>query len=280
MRMRRSIFAAVVAALLAGVLGAAQPAQAAIVGAGPPPSSMAALGDSITRGFDACGYYVDCTYRSWSTGFESDLGSHFERIAAVRPAIIGHEHNDAKTGATSADLAGQVSTAVGQQVQYVAVLMGANDACTDSEATMTPVATYRARVDAALARIKSGLPGARVFLASIPNVYRLWQVEHTNWKALGVWAAAGICQSLLAHASSAAAADEARRQRVRARVVDFNTQLTQACAAYGSNCRFDGNAVFGYPFAASEVSEWDYFHPNVYGQRALADVSYRAGFAW
>lgn len=276
MRTRLTLVAAAVAALVA----VTQPAHAAIAGAGSPPSSMAALGDSITRGFDACGYYVDCTYRSWSTGFESGLGSHYERIAAINPAIIGNEYNDAKTGATSADLGGQAATAVGQRVGYVTVLMGANDACTSSEATMTPVATYRSRVDAALAQLKSGLPSVRVFLASIPDVYRLWQVEHTNWKALSVWAGADICQSLLANASSTSAADEARRQRVRTRVADFNTQLAQACAAYGSNCRFDGNAVFRYPFAASEVSEWDYFHPNVYGQRALAVTTYRAGFAW
>jgi hypothetical protein len=63
-------------------------------------------------------------------------------------------------------------------------------------------------------------------------------------------------------------------------VVDFNTQLAQACAAYGSNCVFDRNAVFNYPFALSQISGWDYFHPNTSGQAVLAQVSYAAAFNW
>ena len=34
----------------------------------PPPTSMASMGDSITRGFNACGFFVDCPSRSFSTG--------------------------------------------------------------------------------------------------------------------------------------------------------------------------------------------------------------------
>ena len=67
------------------------------------------------------------------------------------------------------------------------------------------------------------------------------------------WALFGICQSMLANPTSTAAADVARRDRVRQRVVDFNAQLAQACAAYGPNCDFDDNAVFNYPFAFAVV---------------------------
>ncbi len=85
---------------------------------------------------------------------------------------------------------------------------------------------------------------------------------------------------MLANPTSTAQADVDRRTRVRQRVIDFNTQLAQACVAYGANCHFDGNAVFNYPFVLSEVSTWDYFHPNTTGQRSLASVSYAAGFNW
>jgi hypothetical protein len=30
----------------------------------------------------------------------------------------------------------------------------------------------------------------------------------------------------------------------------------------------------------SQVSSWDYFHPNTSGQQVLASVSYAAGFGW
>lgn len=115
---------------------------------------------------------------------------------------------------------------------------------------------------------------------SIPDIKRLWEVGRTNAVARTVWSLFGICQSMLANPSSTSASDMARRDRVRQRVIDYNTQLAQACAAYGPNCVFDNNAVFNYPFTLSHVSSRDYFHPNASGQAVLASVSYAAGFNW
>jgi lysophospholipase L1-like esterase len=272
----RSLLTATVAGLLA-VLVLASPASAAATA---PPNSMASLGDSITRGFNACGWYVDCTSRSFSTGSYAGVNSHYLRILAVNPAIYGKNFNDARSGAKAVDMAGQAQTAVGQGVQYVTLLIGANDACTATESAMTSVATFRAQIDAALNTVKGGLPATRVFVASIPDIKRLWQVGSASSSARLAWSLFGICQSMLANPTSTAAADVARRDRVRQRVVDFNGQLAQACVAYGANCLFDNNAVFGYPFVLSQISTWDYFHPNTSGQTALAQVSYAAGFNW
>lgn len=245
-----------------------------------PPNSMAGLGDSITRAFNACGWYYDCTSRSWSTGSYSGVNSHYRRILAVNPAISGKNYNDARSGAKMTDLAGQAGTAASQGVQYVTIEMGANDACTSSESTMTSVGTYRSQMDAALARLKSGVPNAKVFIGSVPDIKRLWYIGKDSSDAVNTWNAFGICQSMLANPRSTAQADEDRRNRVRQRVIDFNTQLAQACLNYGANCKFDGNALFSYQFVLSQVSAWDYFHPNTTGQKVLADVSYRAGFNW
>lgn len=273
-------FARTSLALAAGIVVSLLPATPAAADPGPPPSSMASMGDSITRGFNASGWYSDSPSRSFSTGTDSVVNSHYRRILAVNPAISGKNFNDGKSGAKASDMAGQANTAVSQNVQYVTILIGANDACTSSEASMTSIATYRAQIDSALATLKSGLPNAKVALMSVPNVWRLWEVGHVSSSARNTWSLFGICQSLLANSNSTAQADVDRRARVRQRVVDFNTSLAQACAAYGANCDFDGNAVFNYPFVLSQVSTWDYFHPNRSGQAVLATVSYAAGFNW
>ena len=272
----RTLLSAGVAGLLAVVVLASPAAAAATA----PPNSMASLGDSITRGFNACGWYIDCTSRSFSTGSYTGVNSHYLRILAVNPAIYGRNFNDARSGAKAVDMTGQAKTAVGQGVQYVTLLIGANDACTSSESSMTPVATFRAQIDAALNTLKAGLPAAQVFVASIPDIKRLWQIGSVSSSARTAWSLFGICQSMLANPTSTATADVDRRDRVRARVVDFNGQLAQACALYGANCLFDNNAVFGYPFVLSQISTWDYFHPNTTGQTVLAQVSYAAGFNW
>lgn len=260
--------------LLSGVVAA--PSANAQLAA---PNSMASLGDSITRAFNACGWYSDCTSRSWSTGSDTVVNSHARRIRAVNPSFTS-AYNDAVSGARANAMAGQAATAVSQGVEYVTMEIGANDACTSSESTMTPVATFRSQIDSALNTLKSGLPNARVFIGSVPDIKRLWFIGKDNGTARFYWSLGSICQSMLANPTSTAQADEDRRNRVRQRVIDFNTQLAQACAAYGANCKFDNNTIFNYPFVLSQVSGWDYFHPNQEGQRVLAQASYAAGFNW
>jgi lysophospholipase L1-like esterase len=263
---------AATAALLLNSPAAADP--------GPAPASMATLGDSISRGFNACGWFSECVSRSWSTGDNATVDSHYLRIRAKNSAITGHVYNDARTGAASADIVGQAQTAAGQRAQYVTVLIGANDACAGSESAMTPTATFRSRIDGALAALRSGVPGVRVLVVSVPDLKRLWFIGKDNSSARSAWSTFGICKSMLANPTSTSAADTARRDRVRQRVIEYNGALAASCAAFGANCRFDGNAAFNYPFALNQVTTWDYFHPNAEGQRVLAAISYAQGFGW
>lgn len=245
----------------------------------PIPSSMAGLGDSITRGFNACAYYLDCPERSWSTGVDANVNSHYLRILAKNPAISGKGYNDARTGARMVDLDRQAQSAVAQGVAYVTILMGANDACTSTEASMTPVSTYRSQLEQAMATLTAGLPTASILVVSVPDIGRLWYIGKDSFRIRNTWDTLNVCQSMLANPGSTAPADMDRRRRVRQRVVDYNAVLAGVCATH-AHCRFDGNALFNYPFTLDLVSQWDYFHPNAVGQRVVAEVSYRAGFGW
>lgn len=142
---------------------------------------------------------------------------------------------------------------------------------------MTPVSTFSTQFQDAMARLAAGLPDTRVYVASIPNIKRLWYIGKDSWAARTAWSTYGICQSMLARPRSGDQADVDRRARVKQRVVDYNTALAGVCATYVT-CRFDGNAVFDYDFSLNQVSGWDYFHPNTAGQAALASVTWRTSF--
>jgi lysophospholipase L1-like esterase len=238
------------------------------------PKSMAGLGDSITRAADVCCWYGDHPAQSWSTGsYRYDgINSHYERLVAAGPAITGHEYNDAVSGAKARDLGSQVSNAVAQKVDYVTILMGANDLCASSTSTMTSTTDFANQVNSALASLHQGLPNAHIFISSIPNIYQLWSVLHTNWLARLVWSTAHICQSMLASTNT-----ETQRQQVVARELAFNQILAQACSQY-ANCRWDANATYNYKFSTSQVSTLDYFHPSLSGQAALAQLTWNASW--
>lgn len=281
MRVRPLVVVALAIALF--VAAASVPtASARYGGAGslPLPTSMAALGDSITTGYNACGRFEDCPERSWSTGDDPAVRSHYQRLLAISPGIEGHATNLARAGAKVDDLTRQATEAVADNPNYVTILIGANDACTSSEATMTPVTDFRAHLDEGMDVLRAGLPKTRVLIVSIPDLLRLWEVEHRDRTAQLVWFVGSICQSMLENARAVDPDNTARRERVRQRVVDYNEQLREACAAYGPLCRFDDGAVFAHPFEAGDVSSWDAFHPDESGQAVLADVSNTAGYRW
>ena len=242
------------------------------------PSTMASTGDSITRAFNTSWFpFIDNPAASWSTGTTASVNSHYSRLLLLNPAIRGHNLNDAKSGAKMADLAGQMQTAAGQKVQYVTALMGGNDLCTSTVGAMTSVDTFRNQFTAAMNAVKTGLPSAQVYVASIPNAYHLWELFKDNSSARNTWAAFKVCQSLLAYPLSTAAADVTRRAAVQQRNADFNTVLHEVCVAY-VQCHFDGNLVFNTVFATSDITTRDYFHPSLAGQAKLAAVTWAAGY--
>src|SRR5215211_1307091 len=115
--------------LIAVTAAAVSLATPSIASAAPPlPSSIAGIGDSITRAADVCCWYGDHPAQSWSTGggaFDG-ISSHYERIRALKPGIYGHNYNDARSGARMRDAVGQAEAAVAQRARYVTILMGAN----------------------------------------------------------------------------------------------------------------------------------------------------------
>jgi PKD repeat protein len=264
--------------LVSLLVGLALPSIAAA--ADPPlPGSMAAVGDSISQAASTGGSLgADAPQNSWSTGTSSTVNSHYLRLLAAGAPIGGQNHNRSVSGAKMADLDGQMASVVGLQPDYVTVLIGGNDLCTDSVTQMTSVATFRAQFETALSRVMAGT-SANVYVVSIPNVYQLWNLFKGNFWARFIWSTAGICQSLLANPTSTQTADVQRRDTVRQRNIDYNAQLAQVCALYAARCRTDGNAAFNTVFTTADVSG-DYFHPSVSGQAKLAAVSWAAGYSW
>ncbi|MGQ0632249.1 MAG: GDSL-type esterase/lipase family protein [Sporichthyaceae bacterium] len=272
--MRRQI--AVATLVSAGLIQIGVPAQAAPGAAGRQsvalPSTMAALGDSLTRGFNACGFYRDCPQRSWSTG-DDGVPGHLARLGSAGATVSAV--NLARSGARVAELPGQARAAVAAGSDYVTILIGANDICRPAESQMTDPTVFRSWLDAALAVLAPR--GTRVFIASIPDLKRLWDVGHRHRVVRYVWSKFDVCPTMLARPGSYDEADVARRDRVRQRIREYNAQLAAACAGYGVLCRFDDNAVFRARFDFDLVSKWDFFHPNRGGQRLLAEVTWQQG---
>jgi lysophospholipase L1-like esterase len=270
-RVRRTLATVAAAALvLTGTLSATSAANAAP----PPVSRMAALGDSITQAVNSCSSWSGCAQYSWATGTSTSVPSHLRQLQGLGAAVVGY--NDSVSGALSSALNTQAQKAVTQQVQYVTIEIGANDACTRTVATMTPVPTFKTNVENALKTLAASPTGApQVFVASIPSLQQLWSINYTSSSARLTWGLLRICQSMLANPSSMQAADVQRRATVQAQVNAYNVALSELCAPGNAyNCRYDGGAVANTAFIKADISTRDYFHPSLAGQVKLASITW------
>ncbi|MFG2137539.1 SGNH/GDSL hydrolase family protein [Streptomyces sp. NPDC048650] len=233
------------------------------------PASIAALGDSITVGFDACTVLSDCPEVSWATGSNPKVDSLARRLVK-NPAT--HSWNYARTGALMSELPDQITAATRRRPDLVTVLIGANDACRSDVRTMTPTRSFRAGFERSLKQLRRALPHTQVYVAAVPDLLRLWSEGRKNQLGKQVWKL-GICGSMLRNPDDLTLRAEKRRKKVRHRVMAYNRALAQVCRA-DALCRFD-RAVFDYRFTGRQLSTWDWFHPGLRGQQELAELAFR-----
>ncbi|MEU3180079.1 SGNH/GDSL hydrolase family protein [Streptomyces albidoflavus] len=237
------------------------------------PASLAAVGDSITRGFDACSVLADCPEASWATGSDPVVRSLALRLLGERGAAE-RSWNHAVSGARAADLPAQVERAVQDRPELLTVMVGANDACRTSTRHMTKVKDFRKSVEKAMEIVREELPRTQVYMASVPDLKRLWSEGRTSELGKQVWAL-GICRSMLSKPDAVDKKSVKRRAKVHKRVKAYNRVLAEVCGR-DRLCRTDGGAVFDFRFTGTQLSPWDWFHPSKNGQAHIARIAYRA----
>ena len=240
----------------------------------PLPNSIGAAGDSVTRAFDvnSAGVLHDNPQDSWSTGWNPAIVSQYQRIWAKNKTIKGHVFNVAQTGTLMQSLDNQLVALARKHVSYATILMGHNDLCSQTIPEMTRVSVFRAEFRRSLTDFFTRDHSGHVYVSSLLNLFRLWQVLHNNRSAESIWGGYGLCQSMFNREDT-----NAQRQTVRMREEAFNDVLGSVCKTF-AHCRWDGGAGFRYRFGPSFVSTVDYFHPSVAGQKLLAALTWKHSF--
>ena len=178
--MRATRASRAVASLLTWLLlSSLAPASVAAVDA-PLPSSMAAIGDSITQAASTGGSLgADAPQNSWSTGTSTTVNSHYLRLLAAGAPITGKNYNRSVSGAKAVDMVAQMGTVVTLQPDYLTVLIGGNDLCTDTVAQMTDPTVFRDQFATAMATLTAGSP-ARFALTVNTSARYIWSGSDTR----------------------------------------------------------------------------------------------------
>ncbi|KQQ05079.1 MULTISPECIES: SGNH/GDSL hydrolase family protein [unclassified Rathayibacter] len=280
-RRLRALATGAVLALAAALI----PAGAA--SAATPTLSLLSLGDSITQAYGTCGQFADCPRNNWSTGTNTTVVSFASRLRTANPGTTVTTANFAQTGSLVAGVPARIDAAVaaGVRPDVVTLLIGGNDLCAAGNPvapdgyTMTTAATFSTNASAAITKIRTTWPSAKIVLSSMPNVAAEWAVVKGGIGAL-TWSSGKLCRTTRgvsatgARLSTAAAAASATAAKTR--TTQYNSALQNACAAAGPLCDYDGGALTATPVTKALIGTVDYFHPSVAGQAKIASVQWSA----
>ena len=222
------------------------------------PTSMGALGDSITQAAMTCFSTTSCPQNSWATGTNSSVNSIALRLRGINSKATSA--NYAVSGAKVAGLSSQADSVIKLNPRLTTIMVGTNDAC-QSTSTSAFEVSFQGLID----KLRNGTPNSKLVVVSIPNLYSLYTTFKNNSSAKSSWNFLKLC------AGMTSAPDEATRQATLAREIAMNQSMATICNAY-ANCIWDGNRVFNYTYKTTEIGTSDYFHPNVAGQAALAKL--------
>jgi lysophospholipase L1-like esterase len=250
-----------------GASGAPAPVQTG------PRTTVAVLGDSLSRGYNACDHFGDCPSASWAGGTDPRVDSVASRLGALAGGPVTVQ-SFARSGAKAAALADQVHSAIATNPDLATLLIGANDVCTATLDEMTSTEDYAAAIGSALQQLVFLSPGTTVLVASVPDVTAILPAASSDPTARFLWSHGG-CATVLEDPRSTAPEAVERRAAVADRIREYDAALAGACGAL-PRCIYDGGALHGYTPTLQQLSALDRFHPSLTGLHELADLEWAA----
>lgn len=268
------------------------------------------VGDSIGEGEAADGTIGEPHHETvWSTGYNGGdiVFSLNERFEAVDPAGYA-ENNSSRDGAINQAISGSVMADFAPQAQAVAaqmasippgtagmvtVLLGNNDVCAPSIATMTDPAVFEAQYRAGLDELAAApfSDSVNVLISGLPAIYWLWEAKRTDfWCRVFAWPFVP-CENLLDSPSDDCASTASRedpdtvypgdgsncqrRKAFHARIRDeFNPILSAVLAEYqaeGKLLNAEYVDILDVRFGSQHVNGGDCFHPSTAGHALMAE---------
>ena len=230
------------------------------------PAVLGAIGDSISVACNAVNLGDNLTY-SWSTGTDAKVNSHLKRLGSMLQNDI-QGVNFAVTGAKLADLGPQVESIIAHKPNFLTIEIGANDLCSWTTDDPAKIIQFGGDLRGQIAKVVESNPDIRILLASIPDIYGLWEVGSRRRECQFRWDFFGICAPML---SSRVTAGERSAFVDRWRAV--NATLLSVAQLYPKNVVFNGS-VAAARIAQEHISSLDCFHPSAAGQDFLAEKAW------
>ncbi len=227
-----------------------------------------ALGDSLTAGLNADAPF-DQRSRNWSDGKEID--SHAVRLAKKFGVEVVSK-NVSVSGSRIDSLASQTAKLLEDNYRpdYVTILIGANNICDgDLRPEELSAISKNLLLDSIQALIRAN-ENVKIIIGAIPKINFLYELLHGDTTCQENWRSFSVCYNLLQ-------STKFEREKGVVRWTAYNKMQKEVAAMYPKNVKFTSR-ISGEIFTVEDISRIDCFHPNISGQRKLAEITWQEGW--
>jgi lysophospholipase L1-like esterase len=240
---------------------------------------MAALGDSITSGFNVETFFATRSL-SWATGTDPEqrVYSHFWRLKAERPNQNLVVTNAAVTGSIAAVLPLQALAVAWRRPDYATILIGHNDAChwKASLGDEIQLQAFRLGYMAAIETLIYANPNVKILMVPPVSMVEVYKMKREGQCVPKVNLERLMCPALMGPPSIATPESVRRVLGARQMIVE---EVERIAALYPRNVRFASQASEA-SVTPEEISSVDCFHPSTAGQNALAESTWQTVGEW
>jgi lysophospholipase L1-like esterase len=283
-RHRRSVSAATLLALVAGIAGACggsdsdegaestTPAPTSLETA--EPVGLVALGHSALTGenSDPGKPGQPALENSWATGTADGLDSIYQRMVELRPETEGHVENFAQGGAPAASLRAQATTAL-QNVPtpQLAIIQTIDGDIRCDGTDDVHVAEFGAALDDVLTKIAEASPETQILIITQPGrpaleLESMADLINSEPAARALYTGPAPCGML----DDSGAQQPENIATLTAIIESYEAEQQRVCDKYPT-CSTDEGALATFRREPSMVSS-DFNHLNLEGQRRLAEA--------
>lgn len=227
---------------------------------------------------------------SWATGLgETDLvKSHSERIRDYQSDL--RSWNFSVSGAHSKDLLHQVHRALaavdseGMNLDYILILVGANDLMANQVADMTPVDLFKLHVETALDFLLSEFPEANVLLLAPPPIFDVFE-KSENILAVKAGRYSLTCgqmrRTIYGKKAILDPSNASEYEASKVRLEEYRQalrEIAEELKVFYPRASIKTPEIPASKQRIEKILSVDCFHPSEWGQAELAHSTWRLGF--
>ncbi len=229
-------------------------------------------------------------HHSWATGDDHTdmVQSHFERIASLKSGV--QSYNFSVSGSRVVDLIPQADELLATEardnvvIDYILILIGANDLKREKIEEVTTPMAYEAGIEAQLRKILTKNPHRSILLVGLPDIHEVFELSN-NLKVMKILTKTYRCKevretiygdSVIFNKNNIESYEASKM--IKKMYEQANDSIALKLSAEFPQANLRSIKDYRSPAKVVKTLATDCFHPSLWGQAIISEVTWGLSF--